>query len=62
MVGVWEGILEDVKVCLFQPKAESAAKAIKKKYDSVADKWDDEPEDNMNYIVQIKEVEVDAET
>lgn len=58
VVGVWEGTVQAVKVCFSPKDAQKIAEAMKKQYAANADKWEDEPDENMNYQVSVNEVGV----
>jgi hypothetical protein len=58
VVGIWEGMLEEVQVFLSRDNAEACRRAIMQKYDKDADWWEDENPENKNYSVTVEEAEL----
>lgn len=56
---VWLGILDNPKVFRKIDDAEKYKKEVLKMLDTKADKWDDEPEENMDYGVIITPCELE---
>lgn len=55
---VWLGILDNVKVFRKLSEAQNFKAEVLKALDTKADKWDDEPRENMDYGVIITECEL----
>ena len=58
VIGVWEGLLENVKVFQKRKEAEKNKVETMQSYDKKADWWEDEDPKNKNYSVVVKEREV----